>query len=697
MSNRLPKNKPEGLAGPISPPSVIGGGRAELPAYLSNGLIGLRVREVAINSGIAILTGYSGEHPVEQIESAARIPYPVEGKIRVNGVELSDAPFCVHDVEQRYDFSAGEVTSRFSFAADGVDVRIEVFTFCSRRLPTLVCQQIEVRTDSRCELVLGAGLDPRAIDGRAAKIRKDTGGADGIIRWESAGAISTCGLAYTTDLQGEASKRTLSERDDQLTTWYEAKMSAGKSCRLRQITSIVPSVLHQQPELQAARLMAMADALGWDAIRRGNQEEWQELWKSRIRLVGADRRWQELADAAFFYLNTSVHSSSPASTAIFGLSSWKDYHYYYGHVMWDVETFALPVLSLFQPSAAAAMLEYRFDGIEAARKTARMLGRNGIQFPWQSAPSTGEEAAPLPATAMWHEDHVTLDVALAFAGFSEITGDQRFLRDKAWPVLCGVADWLESRVTKTARGYEILRSMGIAERKQPSDNTAFTNISAKQVLRKALAMGQALGTPVSERWSEIADRLVVPERDGVLISHDGYRANEEKGATPDPLMGIFPLWMELPAEKERATLDFYLKQAPEYVGSPMLSALYGVWAAWSGDRKLSRRLLKEGYADFAAGRFLQTLEYRPDRFPEQPMAGPFFANMAGFLLSLLFGFPGVRADPGTVEKWPRRKVVLPAGWKSIEVDRLWIRGREARLSAPHGAPSALVEFSSAEQ
>ena len=46
--------------------------------------------------------------------------------------------------------------------------------------------------------------------------------------------------------------------------------------------------------------------------------------RGRIRLIGAGDEWQALADAAFFYLNTSVHASSPASTSIFGLATWHD-------------------------------------------------------------------------------------------------------------------------------------------------------------------------------------------------------------------------------------------------------------------------------------------------------------------------------------------------------------------------------------
>src|SRR4051794_25632836 len=60
---------------------------------------------------------------------------------------------------------------------------------------------------------------------------------------------------------------------------------------------------------------------------------------------------------------------------------------------------------------------------------------------------------------------------------------------------------------------------------------------------------------------------------------------------------------------------------------------------------------------------------------EQPMAGPFFANLGGFLLGLILGFPGITVDAGDVTGWPRRTVVLPTGWQAIEIERLWIHGR----------------------
>jgi len=126
--------------------------------------------------------------------------------------------------------------------------------------------------------------------------------------------------------------------------------------------------------------------------------------------------------------------------------------------------------------------------------------------------------------------------------------------------------------------------MGIAERKTEVDNAAFTNMAAVSVLRSAIEAANRLGRIADPTWAQIAEKIVIPRREQVIVSHDGYRSNEEKGATPDPLMGVFPIGFEMTSEIEAATLRFYLGRRKKYLGSPMLSALYGVWAAYAGDR-----------------------------------------------------------------------------------------------------------------
>jgi protein-glucosylgalactosylhydroxylysine glucosidase len=688
------------MAPPINPPGITVENGDDLPAYLSNGLIGLRILTRPLTPGTIIVSGLSGHHPVTQVEAAARAPYPLAGDIELNGVWMSEAPGQVTFKGQGYDFASGELTTEFEYRLDGVTASVDVLTFCSRREPTIVAQQVTVRTNEPASVTLRAGVTPDGVPGDW--LRRDTATpgepkpeVDGSLLWGTLGGLSQVGVAYTTELVGNETAEFVRQEwgeETPLASDYRFRTRSGRAVRLRQLSSLVPSVMHAQPDRQAVRLAARARELGWDFVRADNRAAWDELWRGRITLVGADRRWQELSDAAFFYLNSSVHAASPSSTSIFGLAQWHNYHYYYGHVMWDVDTFAVPPLALLQPEAARALIEFRTRGLTSARNNASLHGRKGFQFPWEASMSRGEEAAPGGGKASWYEDHVTLDVAMAFIWYADVTGDDEFTRAELWPVLHGVAEWIESRVVRSARGAEIQRAMGIAERESPSNNEAFTNMSATVVLNEAMALAERLGHGVPERWREIAASLVIPtDASGAhIISYDGWQPNHEKGATPTPLAGLFPLWYPA-GEREAATLRRYLELAPDYIGSPMLSAFYGVWAAWSGDRELSARLFDEGFGQFDHGRFHQTLETRPDYQPDQPKAGPFFANLGGFLESLLLGLPGIKPTSDDPASWPCRSVVLPAGWAAIEVERLWIRGEPTSLRARHGDQRARLE------
>jgi hypothetical protein len=61
-------------------------------------------------------------------------------------------------------------------------------------------------------------------------------------------------------------------------------------------------------------------------------------------------------------------------------------------------------------------------------------------------------------------------------------------------------------------------------------------------------------------------------------------------------------------------------------------------------------------------------------------------------MGLIYGLPGLRLGPGPAETWPSRPVVLPAGWKSIEIERAWVRMQPARIVAEHGASRATIEY-----
>jgi protein-glucosylgalactosylhydroxylysine glucosidase len=269
---------------------------------------------------------------------------------------------------------------------------------------------------------------------------------------------------------------------------------------------------------------------GFDDLRARNRLAWDELWQSRIVVHGADPSHQALIDAAFFYLNSSAHPASLGATSIFGLARWHDYHYYYGHVMWDLDAFCVPPLILLQPEAALAIMDFRSRGLDAARTNARLSGRSGLQFPWEAAPLSGQEAAPGDGSAAAHKDHASLHVARAFALYADCTGDQAFLAEDAWPVLCGVADWIVSRATRTPRGTEILRANGPAEVPEPPDNDAFTNMAAAKMLRRAIRAAEQTGRDAPAEWARAAEAMYIPRGlGGEIATHDGYHPDEPQG------------------------------------------------------------------------------------------------------------------------------------------------------------------------
>jgi hypothetical protein len=387
---------------------------------------------------------------------------------------------------------------------------------------------------------------------------------------------------------------------------------------------------------------------------------------------------------------SSVHASSLASTSLFGLAYWPNYHYYHGHVMWDIETFSLPPLLFLQPEAARALLDYRRRHLAAAHHNAALHGWLGAMYPWESCPVHGDEVTP--GARPYTEDHVSFDVALAFASYVQVTGDLDYARRFAWPVLRAVAEFAASRVMPSPRGFEIVGTVGPREHYEPVANNAFTNMAAAAMLRQATEIGIAIGEDPPSRWCEIADGLVLPRdaRRGAIINHDGARLDEPQGGVPEGAAGLFPVGYRAPHEAEIATYRYAAReQAPSYVGGPMLSALLPVYAARGGEPRLARDLLESGFGDFINEPFLEPDEYPRSRM-DRPRASPMFANLGGYLTGLLYGFTGIRLSTAEPETWAERPVAMPEGWTGIHVDRVWVRGRPWGLDARAGADRATL-------
>jgi trehalose/maltose hydrolase-like predicted phosphorylase len=682
---------------PISPPPLTHPAPDRLLAYLANGYVGLRVGRVPLLDGLAIVNGFWGPHPNDGIPAFASAPYPLAGDITIDGIRASASPGSVRFVDQRMDFATGELASRFVFRVGDMVARADVVTFASRTDPALVLQELVVRCDRDADVELTASIGTIGVPGRWIEAdaipRGEPPTADAWLAWEGMGGATRCGLVIAVEREHRDEEPTVAirERRGLVSVSRQVRAGAGVPVRIRSIVGIVPDLAHPRPHRQAALLVARGLARGWDALRDANRAAWSDLWRARP-LIDAPGDWQRLSDASFYYLQSSASAASIASTGVFGLAYAPEYHYYRGHVMWDIESFAFPPLVMTNPAAARAVLRFRGRTVDAARMNAALHGYAGLQFPWEADFDGGAEA--VPRWSKTDKDHVTLDVGLAFELYAAVTGDPIFGRLEGLPVIAGIAEWLLSRLEATERGLEIRRVRGPAEAFEPVDNNAFVNLAAITFLRRAAALVRALGDDPPDEWEAAADAIVVPldRRSGAIVNHDRYRPNESLAETPEAAAAFFPMGYRDRPEVESATLRHALRhQVPRYVGTPMFSAALGVHAAWLGRRKLAAELFERGYAAFFDDPFDAPDEYEASdtRFPQ---ASPMMANLGAFLSSLLYGLPGILPNNGDPRTWTERRVILPSGWKAIEVERLWIRGRPTRLVAAHGAARATLEL-----
>ena len=346
-------------------------------------------------------------------------------------------------------------------------------------------------------------------------------------------------------------------------------------------------------------------------------------------------RWQAITDASVFYLLSSTHSASLASTSLFGLAYWPTYHYYHGHVMWDIETFTVPATPAARAHAAHALLDYRSRHLTAAHHNAALHGWRGAMYPWESCPQHGEESTP--GARPYTEDHVSADIALAFVGYVNATGDRDYARRVAWPVLRSVAEFVVSRVDRTRRGYEIRRTVGPREVYATVDNNAYTNMSAALALggsgrvrrRDRRAGARRSGTTIADGACRARDR-----RRGAIINHDGARLSESQGGVPEGAAGLFPLgYRDGSRDGTRDVPLRRLEQAPLYVGAPMLSALLPVYAARAGESALARRAARTAATETSSMSRSWSRTNTPGPATDRPRASPMFANLSGYLTS----------------------------------------------------------------
>ena len=651
------------------------------PAYLSNGLIGIRPGPNPLAHALTLVSGFVFEHIPYRMECLSPAPDPLRSAIRLNGLSLLEHPGLLQVKRQELDMATGELLTDMLFTAADVNLQIQVLQFASRSVPSLLCQQIRVVPSSTVDIELVAGISTEGVPGRAYATRPpERTDIDLAVGFESHGSLSRLGAAISLlTPDGPARRDDPINTPDGATRTYHLSAKAAEPLRVRTVAALVSQFYQPEPDLEAIRLALWGAGLGFDVLRARNREIWGDLWKSRVKVSG-DTDDQRLLDAAFFYLHSSVHPSTETGMAPFGLSQSE---HYYGHSFWDTETWSLAPITLASPETARSLVEYRVRGLPAARRLAALSGYRGAQFPWEAGEIDGSEVTPTFASSGVVEQHITPDVALGFWEYQLATGDADFLRDAAWPVLKAVAEWIESRGVRTRRGFEIQHIMGPDEGVADTTNNAYVNLICKMVIAAALDCAAELRATPPASWQRIHDTLVIPldTARGIVLPYDDARPGPNYSLRSLDLLVVHdpPLTLDL----LRRTHDY--EKTVSGSGWARLGfavAAGAAAAAMLGDRSEARRLFDDSWKDV----WLEP--YGMIREASSQDYGCFLTNFGSILQTAMLGFTGLRIRPGDWRAYP---AVLPEGWSRIEIDRLWIRGEPKRVIAENGSKARLLD------
>jgi hypothetical protein len=672
----------------------------ETPALLWNGLIGVRIGRTGGGldyEGKPLGFYMIDEYQKDGEEKILSMPNPIlvtwtlgnelfnaQNKDTHNFLKSGGTPLDPrqgHDYSQSLDMRSGILTTGWKQTVDGTEATIlcetAVHPFervlaqrwtlkCSKPTPFSIKTldysgpndvQESLGTDSAGTVSLSASAS-RVV---AMSTRMDSG---------SPGALSRAGGFRIQEGLTSANKPTL----------YDRVLSFGAhgAQPLPRFTAANMSDLKAQtPKLY-----------NFDEVASASRKAWDERWKTDIEIDGPAE--DQLAIRSFlFYLRSSINPAAKRSISPFGLSDDK----YWGHVFWDSDMWVFPALSLLDPKEAASISNYRLAKASQAIINFRDWFRLGCPTafgPRRAIPAKGGDFTPAGAKFPWESSETGRETCLGPTRFEEgITGsviwgltqsaDLGLVPQSAASGLAAMAsNTYVSMATPPpgsgpgSQGPFSIKSVICSDESAIVDNDLFTNLLAEW-----LANGRRWATPAHPSF-------VIPKDDKSLVTYkdDPVMAYRQASA----VLSIFPLQYPLADSEARVMMNrFPPKVAPD--GPAMNNSLNAlIWARIDDPRAYDA--WKASWQPFTQHPLLL--------FSEKAVRTPtyFTTGAAGSLLSVLYGFAGIRIDlksPGDAV-WSHQILGgsvlsvnphLPSQWKSVKLKNFSILGSTYTLTATH--------------
>lgn len=510
------------------------------------------------------------------------------------------------------------------------------------------------------------------------------------------------------------------KRDDRVWLEFETEGKAGETVVLYKWIAYT-SVLDMEENSREAlspfihEVLREAKVEGFDQLLDKQRAYMESFWEKADVQIQGDEKLQQGIRFNLFHVMQALGRDGRTGMGAKGLSG----EGYEGHYFWDTEMYVLPVFAYTDSALAKALLDFRYDTLDEARRRARVLGHEkGALYPWRTI--NGEEAStyfPL-GTAQYH---INADIAYAFKLYVDVSGDYEYLEKRAAEVLIETARvWADVGCFVPSKGdrYCICAVTGPDEYNAIVDNNFYTNLMARENIKDALwalkvieeknpseaeALVRRLELTEEEMqyWEKIVEKMyfpydeerrVYPLDDGFMMRKpwDESKIPEEKrhllyenyhplfiyrqrmSKQADAILGLL-LHSDLFSKEElKRNYDFYQEVTLHH--SSLSTCIFGMLACRIGYRE-------EAYRYFAKSARMD-LDDHHDNF----YAGIHAANMAGTWQAIVFGFGGVRICEGMLYIEP----FLPKEWKGYSF-RIVYRGSRLKITVCEEGTKVILE------
>lgn len=254
--------------------------------------------------------------------------------------------------------------------------------------------------------------------------------------------------------------------------------------------------------------------------------------------------------------------------------------FYNGHIFWDSEIWMYPALLVLRPCLARQMLDYRTDGLDAARRRPTPTAIGARCSPGKGMTGGEELRRPLPSTGPL-EHHITADIAIASWNYYCVTQDREWLRREGFPLMREAARFWCDRVTANADGsYSIRNVIGANEYAVGVTDNAFTNGRGPPGTGVRFGCGGALRERPSAVECGSRGPRIPHFADGTTREHAGYDGEMIKQADAN-LLG-YPLGIVTGREAQLRDLEYYERRIDPRNGPAMSYSVFAIQYARLG-------------------------------------------------------------------------------------------------------------------